>query len=87
MDRKKDIKEIINSNIYNNMADNMMDIQDFFDSIEKEYDSSFYRHINISLKKNKKGKLEKIPRGEKNDLSVEEIKKNRGNTSSNNICN
>ena len=86
MDREKVFKQIINNNMYNNMADNnMMDIQDFFDSIEKEYDSSFYRHINISLKKNKKGKIDKIPRGEKNDLSVEEIKNSRGNTNYNTL--
>ena len=33
----------------------MMDIQNFYNSIEKEHDSSFYRHINVTLKKNKKG--------------------------------
>ena len=86
MDRKKGFKEMANNIMYNNMADNnMMDIQDFFDTIEKEYNSSFYRHINISLKKNKKGKMEKIPRGEKNDLSVEDIKNNRGNTNYNTL--
>ena len=86
MDREKVFKQIINNNMYNNMADNnMMDIQDFFDSIEKEYNSSFYRHINISLKKNKKGKIDKIPKGEKNDLSVEEIKNSRGNTNYNTL--
>ena len=43
MDRKKRFKEMANNIMYNNMADNnMMNVQDFFDSIEKDYNSSFY---------------------------------------------
>ena len=42
---------------------------------------AYYRYINI--KYNQKGA--KIPTGEKNDLSVDEIKNNRGNTSFNTL--
>ena len=55
----------------------MMDIQNFYNSIEKEHDSSFYRHINVTLKKNKKGEMDKISMGEKNNLSVKDIGKKR----------
>ena len=72
----KENKMIANNNI------SKMDVETFFKSIEEENDNqAYYRHINI--KYNKKGA--KIPIGEKNDLSVDEIKNNRGNTSFNTL--
>jgi len=75
MDRQNIYKDKI---INNNKMDfnNIMNVEDFFKLIEKQNDDkSFYRYINITY--NNKGA--KIPTGEKNDLSIEEIKNNRGN--------
>lgn len=71
-----------NTNIYNKMTtNNIMDINDFFNKLEEKHNKCFYRHINIRL--NKKG--HKIPTGEKNNLSIEEIKNNRGNKNYNTL--
>ena len=81
MNREKILKKKTTNNIKKNkMSDiniSKMNVEKFFKSIEMDNDNqAFYRHINITY--NKKGN--KIPKGEKNDLSIEDIKKNRGNT-------
>ena len=68
-------------NCINMNVNNKMDIEDFFKKIEHDKKLSIYRHINVSY--NSKGN--KIPKGEKNDLSVQDIKKNRGNTKDNTL--
>ena len=81
MDRQKDIKDksiIINKMNTNN---NKMDIEDFFKTIEATNKLTIYRHINVIL--NNSGS--KIPFGEKNNLSIEEIEKNRGNMKHNTL--
>lgn len=87
MDRQKIFKQMTNNinkmeqkkNINNNIE---MDVEEFFKQIEKDNDNKcLYRHINIRY--NKKGI--KIPSGEKNDLTIDEIKKNRGNTNYNTL--
>ena len=81
MDRKNIFKTNLNKSI--KMVDNniKMDVEDFYKRIEEETKLTIYRHINISY--NDKGK--KIPMGEKNDLSVEAIKNNRGRTHHNSL--
>ena len=81
MDRQKIFKTNSKSNI--KMVDNIikMDVEDFYKTIEEETKLTIYRHINISY--NDKGK--KIPMNEKNDLSVEAIKNNRGRTHHNSL--
>jgi len=75
MNRQKEYKDKMINNIKMDYI-NIMKVEEFFKMIEKENDDkSFYRYINISY--NNKGA--KIPTGEKNDLSIEEIKNNRGN--------
>ena len=86
MNRQKVFKKKMdNITIRNKMTDNniiKMNVETFFKSIEKDNDNkAYYRYINI--KYNQKGA--KIPTGEKNDLSVDEIKTNRGNTSFNTL--
>ena len=86
MNRQKVFKKKMdNITIRNKMTDKniiKMNVETFFKSIEKENDNkAYYRYINI--KYNQKGS--KIPTGEKNDLSVDEIKTNRGNTSFNTL--
>ncbi len=62
-----------------------MNVKDFFDLIENQNNNdALYRHINVSLKEIK-GKMAKIPKGEKNDLTIKEIKNNRGNTNYNTL--
>ena len=81
MDRQKHIKDksiIINKMNTNN---NKMDIEDFFKTIEATNKLTIYRHINVIL--NNSGS--KIPFGEKNNLSIEEIEKNRGNMKHNTL--
>jgi hypothetical protein len=80
MDRQNLFKTNSDNNI--NMNTNVnMDVEDFFKSIEAQTKLSIYRHINVTL--NAKGN--KIPMGEKNDLSIEQIKLNRGNSNSNTL--
>jgi len=86
MDRQNILKKKMDNIIKENkMTDNniiKMNVENFFKSIEKDNDNkAYYRYINI--KYNQKGS--KIPTGEKNDLSVDEIKTNRGNTSFNTL--
>ena len=86
MNREKILKKKTTNNIKKNkMSDiniSKMNVEKFFKSIEMDNDNqAFYRHINITY--NKKGN--KIPKGEKNDLSIEDIKKNRGNTLANTL--
>ena len=86
MDRQKEFKDkTINITKENKMADKnitKMNVETFFKQIEKENDNkAFYRYINITY--NSKGN--KIPKGEKNDLSIEDIKKNRGIASYNTL--
>ena len=80
MDRQNYIKD--KSSDINKMSDNIkMDIEDFFKTIEAKTKLTIYRHINVVL--NTKGN--KIPFGEKNNLSVEDIKANRGNSNHNTL--
>ncbi len=85
MNRKKTLKNNLINNIKNNnMSHNIskMDVETFFKSIEKDNDNkAYYRYINITY--NSKGG--KIPTGEKNNLSIDDIKKNRGNQSHNTL--
>ena len=80
MVRQNDIKDNLIDNIIMN-ATNIMDIEEFYKDIENKTNLTIYRHIDISY--NDKGS--KIPMGEKNDLSVEDIKLNRGITSYNTL--
>ena len=81
MDRQNYIKDKsceinkMNSNI------NKMDIEDFYKSIEAKNKLTIYRHINVILNNNGN----KIPFGEKNNLSVEQIKANRGDIKNNTL--
>tara|TARA_R110000737_G_scaffold157324_1_gene185846 strand:+ start:12346 stop:14607 length:2262 start_codon:yes stop_codon:yes gene_type:complete len=81
MVREKYIKD--KSYSINKMGDNNinMDIEDFFKSIEIKNKLSIYRHINVIL--NTKGN--KIPFGEKNNLTVQDIQSNRGNINHNTL--
>tara|TARA_R110000764_G_scaffold1348_2_gene5348 strand:+ start:594 stop:2807 length:2214 start_codon:yes stop_codon:yes gene_type:complete len=80
MDRQNNIKDnLTNNNIMNTI--NNMDVEDFFKSIEHKTTLSIYRHINVSY--NAKGS--KIPMGEKNNMTIDSIKKDRGNTSANTL--
>jgi hypothetical protein len=86
MNREKILKKKTTNNIKNNKMSHIniskMNVENFFKSIEMDNDNqAFYRHINITY--NEKGK--KIPKGEKNDFSIEDIKKNRGNASYNTL--
>jgi len=86
MDRQKLFKkEMLNKTIENKMCDkniSKMNVENFFKQIEKDnHGKAFYRYINIHY--NSKGA--KIPTGEKNNLSIEDIKKNRGNASHNTL--
>tara|TARA_R110002050_G_scaffold22928_2_gene62314 strand:+ start:12 stop:2306 length:2295 start_codon:yes stop_codon:yes gene_type:complete len=79
-----DSEKIFKSNLINSIkmnSNNKMDVEDFFKKIEHDKNLSIYRHINISY--NAKGN--KIPTGEKNDLSITQIKSNRGNVSYNTL--
>ncbi len=79
---KKKMDNIIKKNKMSDINISKMNVEDFFKSIEKENSNkAFYRYINIHY--NSKGA--KIPTGEKNNLSIEDIKKNRGNTSHNTL--
>jgi hypothetical protein len=55
------------------MNHNIMNIVDFVEKLEKEIDIPCYRYINIDYVDGKK-----IPLGEKNDMTIEQINKNRG---------
>ena len=55
------------------MNHNIMNIVDFVEKLEKEIDIPCYRHIKIDHVDGKK-----IPLGEKNDMTTEQINKNRG---------
>ena len=81
MDRQNYIKDK-SSNI-NKMNSNInnMDIEDFFKTIEAKHNLTIYRHINVVLNNNGN----KIPFGEKNNLSIEDIKDNRGNINHNTL--
>jgi hypothetical protein len=83
MDRKNIFKDkmiLLNKMSSNNII--KMNVEKFFKQIEKDNDNqSFYRYINIHY--NSKGA--KIPTGEKNNLSIEDIKQNRGNPSHNTL--
>ncbi len=86
MDRQNSLKKkMINIIKENKMADNnisKMNVEKFFKQIEKENDNkAFYRYINITY--NSKGN--KIPNGEKNNLTIEDIKNNRGTASHNTL--
>ena len=80
MVRQNIVKDNLRYQIKMNTTNNM-DVEDFFKSIEHETKLSIYRHIDITY--NSKGN--KIPKGEKNNLSVEAIKRNRGDTSYNTL--
>ena len=58
-------------NISNNMN---MDIRHFLLNLECGYDFKIYREINIVYKTDKKGKKYKVPQGEKNNLTIAELK-------------
>ena len=80
MDRQNNIKD--KSTKINKMnTNNNMDVEDFFKTIEAQNKLTIYRHINVVLNKNGS----KIPIGEKNNLSVEDIKDNRGNIKHNTL--
>ena len=55
------------------MSHNIMNIVDFVEKLENEINIPCYRHINIDYVDGKK-----IPLGEKNDMTTEQINKNRG---------
>ena len=80
MDRQNIFKTNSPNNIKMN-TNNIMDIEDFFKTIEVQTKLSLYRHISVTL--NHKGV--KIPFGEKNNLSVEDIQSNRGNINHNTL--
>lgn len=81
MDRQKGFKNNLINNIKMDNS-NIMNVEDFFKNIEKENnDNAFYRYINVFIDKDGKKK----PIGEKNDMSIEDIKKNRGNTTDNTL--
>ena len=80
MVRQNIVKDNLRYQIKMNTTNNM-DVEDFFKSIEHETKLTIYRHIDITY--NSKGN--KIPKGEKNNLSVEAIKRNRGDTSYNTL--
>ena len=80
MDRQNNIKD--KSTKINKMnTNNNMDVEDFFKTIEAQNKLTIYRHINVTM--NQKG--QKIPIGEKNNLSAEEIKVNRGDMNHNTL--
>ncbi len=90
MDREKLFKQMIDNNNYNKMNSekninnniSKMNVEKFFRQIEKENDNkSFFRFINIHY--NSKGA--KIPKGEKNNLTIDEIKNNRGDDTYNTL--
>ena len=80
MVRKNIFKTNSNNNIKMDANNNNMDVEDFFKTIEEETKLTIYRHIDVSYKNGKK-----IPMGEKNDLSIEAIKNNRGRTHHNTL--
>ena len=80
MVRKNIFKTNSNNNIKMDANNNNMDVEDFFKTIEEETKLTIYRHIGVSYSNGKK-----IPMGEKNDLSVEAIKNNRGRTHHNTL--
>jgi len=90
MGREKLLKQIMNNNNYNKMNSNnninknisKMNVEKFFKQIEKDNDNkAFFRFINIQY--NAKGA--KIPKGEKNNLTIDDIKKNRGDDTYNTL--
>jgi hypothetical protein len=81
MDRQKIFKTNSNNKIKMIDTNINMDIEQFFKNIEHKTNLAIYRHINVIL--NTKGN--KIPFGEKNDMSVEDIKINRGRTNHNTL--
>ena len=58
-------------NISNNKD---MDIHQFILQLECKFDYKIFREININYKVDKKGKKQKIPLGEKNNLTIEDLK-------------
>ena len=63
----------------NNIFD--MDVEKFFEQLEKENNNlCLYRHIDVQLKDGKK-----IPKGEKNNMTTDQIKNNRGNQNGNTL--
>ena len=79
MDSEKIFKTNLIKTIKMNV-NNIMNVEDFFKSIEHQTKLSIYRHIKVINAE--KGK---IPIGEKNNLSIEQIKTNRGDTSANTL--
>tara|TARA_R110000803_G_scaffold118639_8_gene187028 strand:+ start:1480 stop:3969 length:2490 start_codon:yes stop_codon:yes gene_type:complete len=77
------VKDNLDKNIKMDTKNNMkeMNVEDFFKTIEAKNNLTIYRHINVVLNTNGN----KIPFGEKNNLSVEDIKTNRGNTNHNTL--
>tara|TARA_R100000963_G_C4643909_1_gene107683 strand:+ start:788 stop:3358 length:2571 start_codon:yes stop_codon:yes gene_type:complete len=72
MDRKKIYKGIDNNNKYKVYNMKERTIQEFFNEIEKEHNLTLYRHIDITYKDGSK-----IQIGERNNMSVAQIGKNR----------
>ena len=90
MGREKVFKQIMVKNNYNKMNSknninkniSKMNVEKFFKQIEKDNDNkAFFRFINIHY--NAKGA--KIPQGEKNNLTIDDIKKNRGDDTYNTL--
>jgi len=71
-------KIIISSNEIKMSDEN---IQDVFNKIEKKFKNKFYRHIGVNIDENGN----KIPIGEKNNMTLEEIKEKRGNYDENTL--
>tara|TARA_R110000787_G_scaffold244723_1_gene350573 strand:+ start:1331 stop:3595 length:2265 start_codon:yes stop_codon:yes gene_type:complete len=80
MDRQKIFKTYLTEDIKMSV-NNKMDVEDFFKKIEHDTNLNLYRHINIFYD----AEGEKYPIGEKNNLSVEDIKTNRGNKTANTL--
>jgi len=67
MNKNISVKELISKQVD-------MDVLEFFIGMECKFNHKIYREIQLNMKKDKKGKLYKQPIGEKNNLTIEQLK-------------